>query len=376
MIIDEILKKEVYKALGCTEVVLIGKTVAKAKPKNLDDIKKIRLVLGKEIFKNAYAVGVPNTGKFGIVPAVVAGLLSKRDDNEVFRDIDYNEELEEKIKNLIDIELVDKKVYCKVEIFADKLYSAESEEYNVSVDNKLKEQFKNLNLDDFLEYINNIPKDIKKLINDVIKTNYEITTPTVDREFLSLDFNDERFRYVLEKTVSAVYNRMIGVNKVVYAIAGSGNMGLTATVPIIAYDELTNKDKDLLIRSITLSALTTIYSSYYSGYTSAMCGCVNRGGLGALIGLSYYLGKDINKAIKGFVANLPGIVCDGGKVGCSLKIASGIFSIFLSLNSSIPYNNGIIGKDFKENIININKVANAMERVDDVIIEILKTKKI
>ena len=82
---------------------------------------------------------------------------------------------------------------------------------------------------------------------------------------------------------------MIGVNKPAMAIAGSGNMGLTATLPIIAYDEIKGHDEERLIKSITLSALTTIYSAYYSSYISAMCGCVNRGGIGAVSGLSYYI---------------------------------------------------------------------------------------
>ncbi len=374
-IISNILKNEIFKALGCTEVLLIGKAAFKAKPENIWDIEEIVLTLSKDVFKNAYAVGVPNTGKFGIIPAIVGGLLSI-DENKIFEIEKYDEEFEKYIKDKIKINVVNGKVYCKITIKADKIYTSELREYKKNNINKeIKDEFKNLNLNNFLKYIENIPKDVENLINEVIEINYSLTNPKVPEDFIKIDFKDEIFSYVLEKSISAIYNRMIGINKPAMAIAGSGNMGLSATVPIIAYDEITNKDRDRLIKSITLSALSTIYSTYYSGYTSAMCGCVNRGGLGALVGLSYYLDKDIDTVVKSFTANLPGIICDGGKVGCALKIASGIFSIFLSLNSKCPGNNGIVGKDFKSCIENINKIGIYMDNVDNAIIEILKNKE-
>ncbi|ACV25003.1 L-serine ammonia-lyase, iron-sulfur-dependent, subunit alpha [Methanocaldococcus fervens] len=378
-LITEVLKNEVVKALGCTEVGLIGYTVAKAKPEDVYSIKEIKLTLDKGTFKNAFSVGVPNTGKFGILPAVVGGLLGNKDNKlEVFKDIKYDEELEKFIEGKLKIEVINSDVYCKVIIKADKLYEAETKgsHSGKSMPENLKNAYKNLTLKDFIDYSDDIPEDVVKLIKETIETNKNLSTPEVPEDFVNLDINDEILNYMLKKTVSAVYNRMIGANKPAMAIAGSGNMGLTATLPIIAYDEIKGSDEEKLIKSITLSALTTIYSAYYSSYISAMCGCVNRGGIGAVSALAYYIfGTDkIEESIKSFTANLPGIVCDGGKIGCALKIASGVFAIYLSLHSKVPYTNGIVGKDFKECIENIGKIGQAMKLVDNEIIEILKRK--
>ncbi|ACX72497.1 protein of unknown function DUF1063 [Methanocaldococcus vulcanius M7] len=380
-LITQILKNEIVKALGCTEVGLIGHTVAKAKPKDPYSIEKITLILDKGTFKNAFSVGVPNTGKFGIIPAVVGGLLGKKENGlEVFKDIKYDENLEDYIKNRLKIEVIDSDVYCKAIIKADKIYESETKgsHSGKSISSELKNTYKTLKLKDFIEYIEDIPEDIVNIIKQTIEVNKNLSTPELPKDFMKLNLKDDILNHMIKKTTSAVYNRMIGMNKPAMAIAGSGNMGLTATLPIIAYDEITENDKEKLIKALTLSALTTIYSAYHSSYISAMCGCVNRGGIGAVSGLSYYIfGENrIEESIKSFTANLPGIVCDGGKIGCALKIASGVFSIYLSLFSNVPYNNGIVGKNFEECIKNIGKIANAMSPVDDVIIEILKNKNL
>ncbi|ENN95955.1 hypothetical protein J422_04915 [Methanocaldococcus villosus KIN24-T80] len=363
MVIDEVLKNEIYKSLGCTEVALIGYTVAKAKPKDLKEIKEIKLILGKSVFKNAFSVGVPNTGKFGILPAVVGGLLGEKENGlEIFRDIEYDEELENIVRNRLKIEVVNKDVYCRVII--NKIYEAESTYYYKRVDDKLKEKFKSLDLKDFLDYIDNLPKDIEELIKDVIKTNKEFVNG-----FLDIDFGD--LNNIIKATASAVYNRMMGFNKEAYAIAGSGNMGLMATLPIIFYD----RENRELIKSLALSALITIYATYHTSYISSMCGCVNRGGLGCVCGLAYYLNKDIEKAMKSFLANITGIICDGGKPSCSLKIASGVFSAYLSLFYETKDYEGIIGKDFKECIKNLSEITKSMN-LEDKIIELMLKKDV
>ncbi|WP_456371750.1 L-serine ammonia-lyase, iron-sulfur-dependent, subunit alpha [Methanocaldococcus sp.] len=385
-LITEILKKEIVKALGCTEVGLIGYTVAKAKPDDVYSIKEIKIILDKGTFKNAYSVGVPNTGKFGILPAVVGGLLGNKENGlEIFKDIKYDEELEEFIKDKLKIEVIDFEVYCKVYIEADKTYESETKGSHSGkvIDETLKEAYKKLTLKDFIDYLDDIPKDVINLIKETININNNLSIPEVPEDFINLNINDDILNNMVKKTVSGVYNRMIGIRKPAMAIAGSGNMGLVSTLPIIAYDEINDKDEEKLIKSITLSSLTTIYSTYYSSYISSMCGCVNRGGIGAVSGLSYYIHYNeeniinyIEESIKSFTANLTGIICDGGKIGCALKIASGVFGIYLSLFSKVPYNNGIVGKNFEECIKNIGKIGKSMKSVDDAIIEILKSKEL
>ncbi|EHP85699.1 L-serine ammonia-lyase, iron-sulfur-dependent, subunit alpha [Methanotorris formicicus] len=377
-LMTKILNKEIVKALGCTEVGLIGYAVALCKPENPYNIEEIDLTLDKGTFKNAFSVGVPNTNGFGILPAVVGGLLGNAEKKlMIFDGIKYSKELEDYIKDRLKIDVVDGDIYCKVVIKTKdgdvKSNIIKGSHLNTNEDDEnLKNAFKFLTLTDFLEYIEDIPKEIENLIIETIKTNKEL----VNSEYLKLG-NDE-LSYIIEKTTSACYERMRGINKPAMAIAGSGNMGIMATMPIIAYHEFKGKDTKKLIKSLTLSALITIYATYHSSYISSMCGCVNRGGLGALCGLCYYIyGSNVDKiteAVKSFTGNLVGIICDGGKVGCALKLASGCFAVYSSLFVEIPSNNGIVGETFEECIENIVKIGNVMKPVDDEIIEILKNK--
>jgi L-cysteine desulfidase len=379
-LMTKILKKEIVKALGCTEVGLIGYTVALCKPENPYEIEEINLTLDKGTFKNAFSVGVPNTNGFGILPAVVGGLLGDAEKKLlIFDGIEYSKELEDYIKDRLKIDVVDRDIYCKVVI---KTKNGETKSTVIKgshlntkeEDEELKNAFKLLSLSDFLEYIEDIPKEIEDIILETIKTNKEL----VKSEYLKL--GDDELLYIVEKTASACYERMKGTNKPAMAIAGSGNMGIMATMPIIAYHEANNsKDIKKLIKSLTLSALVTTYATYHSSYISSMCGCVNRGGLGAVCGLCHYIhGNDANKiteAVKSFTANLVGIICDGGKIGCALKLASGCFAVYSSLFAEVPSNNGIVGETFEECVENIAKIGNAMKPVDDEIINILKNKK-
>ncbi len=204
-LITEILKKEIVKALGCTEVGLIGYTVAKAKPDDvysIKEIKIIKIILDKGTFKNAYSVGVPNTGKFGILPAVVGGLLGNKENGlEIFKDIKYDEELEEFIKDKLKIEVIDSEVYCKVYIEADKTYESETKGSHSGkcIPKTLKEAYKKLTLKDFIDYLDDIPKDVINLIKETININNNLSIPEVPEDFINLNINDDVLNVMVKK---------------------------------------------------------------------------------------------------------------------------------------------------------------------------------
>lgn len=386
----EKIKNEVTEALGCTEVGLIGYAVSLCNISDPFSIEKIELTLNNGSFKNAYAVGVPNTKKYGILPAVVGGLLGDHKNKLlVFNGIKYSQKLEDFIKERLKIRVINSPLYCGVKIKDNSGNTFESlikdNHLNVvipKINNKLiseingseKEEYKNLELLDFLEYIDEIPEEIIQLVEKTIYTNNNL----IKGDFLN--FGNDCLSNMVNKTTSACNTRMIGENMPAMSVAKSGNMGIMATLPIIAYDYSNEQNQEKLIKSILLSVLVTIYATYKSSYLSSMCGCVSKGGMGAVIGLCYYKnGKNIKKldsAARTFTANLPGIICDGGKVGCALKLASGCFAAYSSLFVDISYENGIVGKNFKECVENISEISKIMGDLDSDIVKIMSKKEI
>ncbi|WP_459201307.1 L-serine ammonia-lyase, iron-sulfur-dependent, subunit alpha [Methanococcus sp. CF] len=391
ILITKILKNEVTEALGCTEVGLIGYAVSLCNISDPFSIDKLEVTLNNGSFKNAYAVGVPNTKKYGILPAVVGGLLgNSKNKLLIFNDIKYSQKLGDFIKEKLEINVIDGPLYCNIKIkdnsgnYFESLIKdnhlnvvipkIEKENLNLEITGFEKEEYKNLNLTDFLDYLDEIPKEIIELVEKTIHTNKNL----IKGDFLN--YGNDILSIMVNKTTSACNTRMTGENMPAMSVAKSGNMGIMATLPIISYDFSTEKNSEKLVKSILLSMLVTIYATYRSSYLSSMCGCVSKGGMGAVIGLCYYkngknIGK-INSAARAFTANLPGIICDGGKVGCTLKLASGCFAAYSSLFVDISYENGIVGKNFEECIENISKISKAMGDLDCDIVKIMSKKEI
>jgi L-cysteine desulfidase len=166
------------------------------------------------------------------------------------------------------------------------------------------------------------------------------------------------------------------------ACAGSGNQGLVATLPIMAVAERVGWRNEELVEAIALSYLISCYSTYFSGYVSALCGLAIKAGLGATAGITYYLGgnvKQIGSAIKNMAGDVTGILCDGAKVGCAIKAltiaGATVQSAMLALKGvELSSRDGIVDKTPEETIKNIGKISKAMIKADKNIIKILNNK--
>ncbi|MDD3647623.1 MAG: L-serine ammonia-lyase, iron-sulfur-dependent, subunit alpha, partial [Candidatus Dojkabacteria bacterium] len=171
--------------------------------------------------------------------------------------------------------------------------------------------------------------------------------------------------------------RMGGARKAAMSTAQSGNQGISASIPIIITAKLTRYNKKRLIEALAISHMITSYIAYYSGNLSAMCGCSIKAGIGAAAGLTYYLGgstDQIKNAIKNMSANITGMICDGAKEGCALKISASvgcaIESALLALEGiQVPSDNGIISSNAEKTLQNIGKVSDGMIGTDRVIVE-------
>jgi len=194
---------------------------------------------------------------------------------------------------------------------------------------------------------------------------------------------DDLLAKVMIRTAAAGDARMGGINLPAMTTSGSGNQGIIALIPIAVTAEMRGIDKDRVCEAAMLSHLVTKYISNYAGKLSALCGCAIKAGMGATAGVTYLLGgerEQINNAINIAAANITGIICDGAKSGCALKLSTGavtaVKSALMALNGmKVSSDNGIVHERAEETMESIGKISDSMVNTDLKIVEIMQTKK-
>ena len=175
---------------------------------------------------------------------------------------------------------------------------------------------------------------------------------------------------------------MAGENVRMTSSSGSGNMGALITLSIYALAEETGLNEKLLAEAITFAHLITAYLTSYIGVLSPLCGSAAKGGIGAAAGMAYYMGVDeaqVSKAMKNMISALSGVICDGAKLSCALKVgeAAGVAYECASLalkDIEVPFSDGIAGKNIEETINNLSQLSHAMDKADSAIIKLMSKK--
>jgi L-cysteine desulfidase len=175
---------------------------------------------------------------------------------------------------------------------------------------------------------------------------------------------------------------MAGAPVAVMSNSGSGNQGIAATLPVVTYAEQMKSSEEQLIRALVLSNLTMIYIKQHLGRLSALCGCVVAS-TGASSGITWLMGgnyEQVTYSIKNMIANITGMICDGAKPSCALKIASGVSTATLSAlmamkNEVVTAQEGIIDDDVDQTIRNLALIGNkGMGETDRIVMDILTQK--
>ena len=191
------------------------------------------------------------------------------------------------------------------------------------------------------------------------------------------------FTHILSYTSAACDARMAGAMIPVMSNSGSGNQGITATLPVVVYAEDNHKSEEELIRALTLSHLTAIYIKQSLGRLSALCGCVVAA-TGSSCGITYLMGgtyEQITFAVQNMIANLTGMICDGAKPSCALKLSSGVstavFSAILAMeHKCVSSVEGIIDNDVDRSIRNLTRIGSqGMNETDKLVLDIMTHKQ-
>ena len=419
--IISLVNKEVVPAIGCTEPMAVALCTAKAATTLGRRPDRIEVFLSPNMLKNAMGVGIPGTGMIGLPIAVSLGALIGKPEYELEVLKDLTPATLEQGKRYIndadiDIKLkqgnVDKlyiEVVCRAgsdmataiisgshthfvyverngEVVMDNRGGhggSDEEEDDIQLNFRLVYDFATTAPLDEISFILKTKEYNMKAAEESIKGNYgHCLGKTMDRPLSHGIFGNNIFSHILSRTASACDARMGGAMIPVMSNSGSGNQGICATNPVVVYAMENENTEEELIRALMLSHLTAIYIKQSLGKLSALCGCVVASTCSSC-GITYLMGGDYTRicnSVKNMVANLTGMICDGAKPSCALKISSGVSTALLSALLSmegkcVTSAEGIVDDDVDKCIHNLTSIgADAMRATDDMVLDIMTHK--
>lgn len=421
---NQILKlvhQEVIPAIGCTEPIAVALAAAKAAELLGTKPEKIDVYLSANILKNAMGVGIPGTGMVGLPIAIALGVLIGKSSYELEVLKDVTPEALEAGKQLIH----DQVIHIALKENVDKLYievvcqAGDSKSvaviahehtrfvYCAKDDQILLDERKSLehtdegeddelklSFDLVYDFAIHTPLDEIRFILDTARLNKKAAEESVKGQFghaVSKTISgpigkkylgDSSYTHMLRLTAAACDARMDGAMIPVMSNSGSGNQGIAATLPVVSFAEDMKCSEEQLIRALMLSHLMVIYMKQSLGRLSALCGCVVAA-TGASCGITWLMGgtaTQITYAIKNMIGNITGMICDGAKPSCAMKVTSGVSTAMLSAmmameNKVVTSVEGIIDEDVDRSIRNLTSIGSkGMEETDHLVLDIMTHK--
>lgn len=418
-----LMNREIVPAIGCTEPIAVALCVAKATETLGCCPERIEARLSANVLKNAMGVGIPGTGMTGLPIAMALGALVGKSEYELEVLKDADKDAVERGKKMIDekriaVDLkynITEKLYIEVEVFAggasamaiisgghtrfvhvsrcgEVLFSAEAAtgDGNDAPEQKGPE----LTLRRVWDFAMTAPLEEVEFILEAKRLNMNAAYESLKGEYghaIGKLFRAESERNIMGDTLhcqivgmttAACDARMAGAMIPVMSNSGSGNQGLTSTVPVVVYGEQCNASREQMVRALVLSHLAVIYIKQSLGRLSALCGCVVAA-TGSSCGITYLMGggyEEVTKAVKNMIANLTGMICDGAKPSCAMKCASGVSTAVVSAlmamnNRWVKSVEGIIDDDVDRSIRNLTDIGrDAMTHTDAMILRIMTSK--
>ena len=418
--IIDLIHQEVVPAIGCTEPIAVALCVAKATETLGIKPEKINVLLSANILKNAMGVGIPGTGMIGLPIAIALGALIGKSEYqlEVLKDstpdvvqegkrfieekrihISLKENIEEKLYIEVCCEAGDDKATAVIagghttfiyierngEVLFQKQHTASCEKEEECLELTLRKVYDfalNTPLDE-ISFILETARLNKAAAERSFEGNYghglgKMLRGTYEHKVMG----DSVFSHILSYTSGACDARMAGAMIPVMSNSGSGNQGISATLPVLVFAEENDKSEEELIRALMLSHLTVIYIKQSLGRLSALCGCVVAA-TGSSCGITWLMGgtyDQVSYAVQNMIANLTGMICDGAKPSCALKVTTGVSTAVLSAimameNRCVTSVEGIIDEDVDQSIRNLTKIGSkGMNETDKLVLEIMTGK--
>ena len=418
----QLLRSEVIPAIGCTEPIAVALCTARAKELLGAEPDSITVHLSKNVYKNALAVGIPNTGMTGLPIAIALGATVGKSEYmlEVLRDatpeaVAYAKAYMLRVPATIKVDYeAPSLLYIHVEVSSNgqtaqatimdehthfvELGTMNQESISIC---EIETKENTLSLRRVYDFAASV--DTTELtfllegaqmntaaaetsfadqyghgLGRLLRANTLTATPEMEKLF-----GNTLFTKIISYTCGACDARMSGAMVQVMSNSGSGNQGISCSIPVYLYAKENNCSEEQTLRALALSNLTVIYIKQSLGRLSALCGCVVAA-TGSAAGITYLMGgtyDEITYAIKNMIANISGMICDGAKPGCALKVTSGvataIFSAYLAMQHSYADSTeGIVEDDIDRTIRNLTRIGHdGMKVTDDLILDIMMHKQ-
>lgn len=412
------LHREIKPALGCTEPIAVALAVAKATETLGCQPEKIELQVSTNILKNAMGVGIPGTGMVGLEIASALSCIAGHSEYglEVLSAA-TSEDCEQARKyasaGCIHVQTKDtaKKLYIEAHVYANQheavciIEDAHTNITCLKLDNQVLDHqdtqtaHPNVSVEDKLdvagiyEFATTVDVNRIRFLNDAVSMNDAIAQEGLSKNYgmrvgrvlqngRSMD-EMSLSEYICAYTAAAADARMAGSTMPVMSTTGSGNQGISASLPVVAAARKLNKDGDTMLRAEAISQLITIHIKSHIGKLSPLCGCAIAASIGSASGIVYLLGGGLNEilsAIQNMIADVSGLICDGAKSGCALKIASAVSSAVQCAQLAMAgvtatRMDGIVAEDVETSICNLaNLGIVGMNQTDRVILDMMLGK--
>jgi L-cysteine desulfidase len=426
-LICEILKQEMELATGCTEPAAIAYNAATAREQLPGEVASIQVYASVNMIKNAMAAGLPGTTHTGINYAAALGAIGGKTE-KVLQVIDnMDPALVKKAEQLVaDGKVtvakadVPEKLYIKVILTDDKGHTASavtvdshtnitqveqdgkvlvSRESHLTQAPRIAEQTitETLSIQTIYDFVNEMDPavDDVKVVEDAIRVNNAISQrgqktryglgvgPALIDAVKAGVMSENMTTSAMIAVASGVDARMAGTDSPVMTNSGSGNQGITATMSVYGAGKYLKASDDKILRAVTLSNLMSIHIHSRFGRLSALCGC-SLAGTGAACGIVYLLGggvKELGYAVNNMLGDISGMICDGAKADCALKMSSCINAacknaFLASRGIGVKSTDGIVEKDPEKTILNFTELGNKGSGVmDNLILDMMIHKQ-
>lgn len=414
-----VLKKEVVPAEGCTEPIAVAYATALARDILGEDAIDIELLLSANIIKNALGVGIPGTGKVGLEIAAALGTVIHEPDKKLEILSNFTK------KQLSDAEKIlnDKLVHTKQKFIDEKLYievRMKGKNHLVKViiarehtnvifvqkDEKIlsdvkleceyiKDEGSKMTIKGIYEFATTVKFDDisfilngasmnKRVSSEGLKGGYGLEVGSkINSDSKKNILTDSVSTQIIAATAAASDARMDGCTMPIMTTAGSGNQGIACSMPVIELALIMGEDSQRLARALVISNLIVCHIKEYMGRLSPLCGAGIAGATGACCGITFLMGgelKHIEYAINNMLADLTGLICDGAKTTCALKIATATNAAIqcstLAMNEITPSRKeGIVFHDVEDTVRHIGKlIQGGLKDMDSTILDIMLHK--
>lgn len=419
-----LVKREVIPAVGCTEPIAVALAVASSQSLLNGYPSRIHVALSPNMLKNAMGVGIPGTGMTGLPIAIALGAIcgDSKANLEVLAKVTPDDVAKGKSlvdNNAISISLAPEGcdiLYIEATVTDDSGHTATTvisgshtnivrqeldgkvltlnDGGNGGAEVKSSASAPKLTMAQVWEFAMESPLDELKFILESRRINklaaersftgrygHEVGR-TLHCERQRAMMGDSIFSRVLSYTSAACDARMAGAPIPVMSNSGSGNQGIAATLPVAIYAEEQFASEEQTVRALMLSHLMVIYIKQSLGRLSALCGCVVAA-TGSACGICYLMGGNFEKVVataKNMIANLTGMICDGAKPSCAMKLASGVSTAMMSAmmameGQSVCQLEGIVDDDIDRCVSNLTRIGReGMRETDRLILKIMTSK--